>query len=189
MSVDLLNLGLGILQTLILFVGAIWTYLRFFKEGTHRPRIEMDISYDILQESHGFRALAFRVSATNHGNVDFRFSDLRFRVRGALRGMKLMTKDIDTLTGKTPYIQFSEGDQESHSLIPRRSGYFFVRPHVTQHFSYCTMVPVSWAMVSARASFKYPTTNELHTAERVFSLERSGQSNKTHDNEMEASVG
>jgi hypothetical protein len=184
-TIEVAKLFLNTLQTLAIIVTAIWTYLRFFKEGTHRARIEMDISCDILRPSNDFRALGFRITATNRGHVDFRFRDLRIRVRGALRGKELKTKDVETLTGPTPYLEFTEGDRHSHSVIPKRSKYFFVRPGVTQHFSYITMVPVSWSMVSARASFKYPTkllakllgvmgwpakSGELHTAERVFPL-------------------
>jgi hypothetical protein len=174
-TIEVAKLLLDVLRTVVIIVAAFWTYLRFFKEGTHRPRIEMDISCDILRPSHDFRALAFRITATNHGHVDFRFRDLRIRVRGALREKELKTKDVETLTGSTPYLEFTEGDRDSHSVIPKRSRYFFVRPGVTQHFSYVTMVPVSWSMVLARASFKYPTTGELHTAERVFSLEDAEQ--------------
>jgi hypothetical protein len=172
---ELLKLFLVFLQTAAVLFGAFWAYIRFFKEGTHRPRIEMDISCDSLELSHGFRALAFRISATNHGHIDFVFHDLRIRVRGVLRGKELLMKEIDTFTGKTAYLEFSEGDQKSRSIIPKKSIYFFVRPGVTQYFSYVTEVPASWAMVLARASFKYPSTGEIHTAERAFRLESAEQ--------------
>ncbi len=169
-QIEIAKLILELLQTIVILIAAYWTYRRFFKEAPHRPRIEMDISYDILERDDDKQSIAFRVSATNHGHVDFRFIDLRLRVWGIKQGEALKTKYIDTLTGQTPYTEFPEGKRESHSIIPKKAGYFFVRPAVTQHFSYTTTVPTSWSMVSARASFKYPTTGELHTAEKVFSL-------------------
>jgi hypothetical protein len=169
-TVDTLKLLLEVIQTIVILLAAFWTYMRFFREGVHRDRIEMDIACEVLETSYGQCALAFRISATNRGHIDFRFPDLRLRVRGMKRGQELTTKEIQTLTGGTPYLEFTEGEGKSHSIIPKSARYFFVRPGVTQHFSYAMVVPASWSMVSARATFKYPRTNELHTAEKVFRL-------------------
>ncbi|OPX93288.1 MAG: hypothetical protein A4E58_03044 [Syntrophorhabdus sp. PtaB.Bin006] len=172
---ELWKLVLESIQTAIVVAGGFWAYWRFFREGTYRPRIEMDVSCDDLGVSHGFHALAFRISATNHGHKDFEFHDLRIRVMGVERERELRMMEIDTVTGKAPYLEFSEGDRKSHSIIPVRFVPYFVRPGVTQHFSYVTAVPVSWAIVLTRVSFKYPTTGQIHTAEKAFRLEAAMQ--------------
>ncbi len=167
---EILKVVLACIQTAVVLAGGLWAYVRFFKEGTHRPRIEMDVSCTDLGLNYGFRALAFRISATNHGHIDFVFRDLRIRIRGIVREKELRIKEIDTLTGKTSYLEFSEGDRKSHSIIPAKFRYFFVRPGVTQHFSYVTTVPATWGIATIRVSFKYPTTGEIHTTEKAFSL-------------------
>lgn len=171
-QIDLTKLVLDLLQTIFIIIAAVWSYLRFFREGTHRPRIELDVSHEILERDQTQQALAFIVSATNHGQVDFRFNDLRLRVLGKIQGEDVKTIDFKTMTGNTPYLEFPEGTTESRSIIPKKSKYFFVRPGVTQHFSYSTAVPSSWSRVIVRACFKYPTTGELHTAERIFCLNK-----------------
>ncbi|MCP9496641.1 MAG: hypothetical protein MSG64_19565 [Pyrinomonadaceae bacterium MAG19_C2-C3] len=53
-------------------------------------------------------------------------------------------------------------------LVPKKFGYFFVRPNVEQQFTFSTVIPDNISFILARAAFKYENSKDLHTAEGAF---------------------
>jgi hypothetical protein len=163
-------------QTAIIVGGAIWAYIRFFREGMHRPRIELDIECSFFGPQNDRYVAAFVIHATNRGNIEHRFNEIRLRVRGIKSDMPLQA-----LKEHEPLLAFPEEDFDTVNIIAKKPRYYFVRPGVHQKFSFVTSIPASWKFVLARASFKYEASNELHTSERAFEV-------KTTDKESLAYV-
>lgn len=153
------------INTILVLVGAVWAYFRFFREGSHKSRIEFDIEADFQGPQKGEYIAAFQIRATNKGNVEHEFDSIRLRVRGVKKD-----SDLKYLEGKEPMLSFPEKNFDTVEIIPKKIGYYFVRPGVDQRFSYVTKLPSSWSTIICRATFKYRNGRELHTAERVFSI-------------------
>lgn len=146
-------------------VGAVFVYYKFFREGTHRQRIEFDIELIDLGIKDENRVIELSLKVSNKGNVEQKFDDIRLTVRGISESEKL-----SEIIGHEPRILFPEKIGPI-SLIPDKYGYFFVRPSVTQRFPIVLKIPVYWCLLHARATFKYSGQNEIHSAERAFKVE------------------
>jgi hypothetical protein len=156
---------LGITQTAIVIGGTVWAYFRFFREGVHKPRIEFDVECSFLGPQQGRYVAAFMIHAINRGNVEHRFSEIRLRVRGIKSSAALNAwKDHE------PLLEFPDQEFETVNIVPKELEYYFVRPGIDQRFSFVTSVPAGWRFIITRATFKYETTDELHTAEKAFEV-------------------
>ena len=158
-----MGLFLSITQTLIVVVGAVWAYFRFFREGTHNPRVEFDVGCEFLGPQNGRYIAAFAIRAKNCGHIEQHFREIRIRVRGIENGV-----DLETWEQRPPLLEFPLEEFDTYNVVPSRSQYFFVRPGVEQNFSFVTSVPKSWKFVLARATFKYEKSDEIHTSEKAF---------------------
>ena len=72
-------------QFAALLIAAVWTYVRFFREGTHKPRIEFDVTCAFLEPIGGVRGAMFVVNAANKGNVEHEFLRISLKVGGLKR--------------------------------------------------------------------------------------------------------
>ena len=153
------------LLPLILAVGAAaFTYFRFFREGPHRQRIQFDIDYRDLGVFGDDRIVEIGCTAANKGNVEQRFDDIRVTVRAIKPGDTL--KEI---AGREPRLAFPVLLKEA-PLIPKKYPYFFVRPGVEQRFPLLLRISASFTHVHVRCTFKYKGTDDVHSAERAFSV-------------------
>ena len=163
MEKHLLKYVLPIIQTVVVVAGAIWAYFRFFREGTHNPRVQFSVDCEFLGPQNGRYVAAFTITAKNCGHIEQHFREIRIRVRGIEAGA-----DLSTWETRPPLLEFPMEEFETYNIVPRRSQYFFVRPSVEQQFSFVTSVPENWKFILARATFKYERTSEIHTAEKAF---------------------
>lgn len=162
---------LSVTQTATILTAAIWTYFRFFKEGSHKARIGFDVSCEFYGPHHGRYVAAFRVHAHNHGNVEHRFESIRLRALGLKREDALVGREDAT----DPTLSFPEPLFKKVELVPESFGYFFVRPGVKQAFTYTAHLPGDVAYLVARATFQYGGSKDLHTAERVFEVRSTSE--------------
>jgi hypothetical protein len=158
------NFIISLLNLLVLLVGAIFTYYRFFREGSHNQRIELDLECIDLGINGKYRIVEVAITAINKGNVEQKFDDIRLKIHGIVNGQEL--KDIKN---HSPRLRFSE-EKPSISVIPEKYKYFFVRPSVKQRFPVVLKIPANWSQLQTRSTFKYLGTNEIHSAERAFKL-------------------
>lgn len=160
---NLLDIVLGTLQFLLTLAAAVWAYFRFSREGVHSPRIEFALRLRVLGVEGEHRAVEFVVSAANKGNIEHRFDRISLRVRGIGRGTELKLRDDGRLDFPQAIHKFE--------LIPEDFGYYFVRPGVTQTFTFVTTLPRNVAYVLARSAFKYQDSDDLHTTESAFNID------------------
>lgn len=152
----------AVLQTVGVGIGALWAYLRFWREGIHRPRIEFDIQCTFLGVQNNARVISFAAMAKNKGNVEHRFSRVSLRVRGIKATGTLGRRPDERLDFPDPLLKAE--------LVPEEFGYYFVRPGVEQPFTFTTTIPSDTRFILARAAFKYENSEDLHTSERVFEV-------------------
>lgn len=153
-----------LIKILLTIATAVFTYLNFFREGTHKQRIEFDIDLCNMGMVEQQWILEIGCTAENKGNVEQKFDDIRVTVRGLDGSTPL--KEIE---GHEPRLEFPQNIQKA-SLIPKKYGYFFVRPKVRQRFPLVVRVPTSWTHVHIRTTFRYEGTDDIHSAERTFRL-------------------
>jgi hypothetical protein len=155
---------IGSVQLLVVVTGAVWTYVRFFREGQHAPRIDFDIACKFFGPQNGFRVAAFTIYAHNKGNLEHKFSRISLRLLGICSD--------DTLTLREDLRLSFPHSLAKAEVIPEKFGYFFVRPTVNQQISFTTTIPADMRFVLARAAFKYEDSEDLHTTEKVFDVQQ-----------------
>ena len=155
---------ISILSFVLAATGVIFTYYKFFREGSHRQRIEFDIEFEDLGTQGEFRVVEVSVTASNKGHVEQKFDEIKLTVRGIIEG-----QDLREIEGHEPRLSFPEKIGPI-SVISDKYKYFFVRPGVTQRFPVVIKVPNSWCLLHARSTFKYFGLNEIHSSERAFAI-------------------
>lgn len=152
------------MNVLLAIVGALFAYYKFFREGSHRQRIEFDLDLKDLGIIEGFRVIEVGVLASNKGHIEQKFDSIKLKIRGIEFNQELF--DIE---GHEPRLAFPE-KIDPVSVISKKYKYYFVRPGVTQRFPVVVKIPKNWRLVQARSTFKYFSLDEIHTAERSFAL-------------------
>jgi hypothetical protein len=158
---------LSVVNLSVVLLAAVFTYYKFFREGSHQQRIEFDIDCVDLGVSIDSRIVEIGIVATNRGNVEQKFDKILLKVRGILQDQALQE-----IPNHEPRLSFPETISEI-SVIPEKYNYFFVRPGVTQRFPVVIKVPEMWCQLHARSTFKYLGTNDMHTAERSFTFAKN----------------
>lgn len=164
-SEDLKNL-FAIVQSIIIIIGAIWAYFRFHRENPLHPRIEFDLDCKFFAPQNNSQLTAITVSASNKGNVEHKFGEIRLRILGIKNNQPLKE-----FAEYPPMVEFPIEIIKGVNIVPPKYEYFFVRPNVKQAFSYATQIPINIRFIIIRATFKYQSINEIHTAEKVFEVE------------------
>jgi hypothetical protein len=156
------------IQLLVVLGGVVWAFIRFRNEDPLYPRIEFDIKSEFFGPQSNAYLTSFTISANNKGNVEHKFTEIRIRVRGIKKNATLTEFEK-----YPPMVKFPEKIMEKVNIVPPELKYFFVRPGVNQAFQYATQIPDDIHFIIVRATFKYQSTGELHTAERVFEVKCS----------------
>jgi hypothetical protein len=159
------------LKIVLAIAAATFAYFRFFREGEHKQRIQFDIDCKELGVTSSEKIIEIGSNAENKGNVEQRFDDIRVVLRGLEEG-----KPLSELEEYKPRLAFPVPLAKA-SLIPKKWGYFFVRPHVSQRFPLVLRIPRNISHILVRCTFQYQGTDDVHSAERAFDL-GSGRQNK-----------
>jgi len=156
----------------LLILAAIFTYFRFFREGTHKQRIEFDIDLRDLGCNNKDRIIEIGVIAENKGNVEHRFKQISLRIRGIKKDSQLQE-----LENYKPRLSFPL-KLHTAKLVSEIDEYYFVRPKVKQRFPMTVRIPVEISHLLVQAEFNY-STGDFHKAERTFSI---GNQNHNYEN-------
>lgn len=160
---NIFDVVLSAIQLLAILVGAIWAYFRFWREGTHRPRIEFDLACIFLESGSphdNHKVAAFTIHARNMGHIEHKFDRISLRLRGIKSDALLAVREDKRLEFPEPLLKAE--------LIPQKVGYYFVRPGVEQQVTFTTIIPADVRFVLARAAFRYENSNDSHSVEKVF---------------------
>ncbi|MBZ9730050.1 hypothetical protein LB467_10165 [Salegentibacter sp. JZCK2] len=149
----------------LVVLAAFFTYYKFFREGSHRQRIEFDIDFQNLGVKNSDRIIELGAIAENKGNVEQKFKSMRLRIRGIDKDSEL--KELDNYK---PRLAFPIDLETNWEMIPEKFNYFFVRPGVKQRFPIVTKIPSNWTHILVKISFKYKGTRDIHTTERAFRI-------------------
>jgi len=157
-------------------IGGLWILYLYFKEGLHRPRIEFDISCNVVGESESEHIVEFQITANNKGKIKFTFAELKLRVRGIKDSSEFQ------YLGNTHRLEFPCKIFEEN-IIPEKYMYYFVEPGTKQTFTYTTKIGSNIKYIAVFASFKYKqrirlefhpfrVVAEQHTCERAFDFSK-----------------
>jgi hypothetical protein len=154
-----------IIKIALALAAGLFTYFQFFREGTHKQRIQFDIDCRKLGLICNERLIEIGCIAENKGNVEQRFDDIRVVIRGIEKDAPLAEME-----GHAPRLAFPVKLAKA-CLILKKWEYYFVRPHVAQRFPLVVKVPRNVSHILVRSTFRYKGTEDIHSAERAFALE------------------
>ena len=154
-----------IIKVSLVVIAALFTYYKFFREGTHNQRIEFDIDFLNLGLKNTERIIEIGALAENKGNVEQKFNSMRLRVRGIDDQSELIE-----LKDHMPRLSFPVGSNNKWEMIPRKYKYFFVRPKVKQRFPIVIKIPLDWTHIQVKITFRYKGTRDIHVSERAFQI-------------------
>lgn len=152
-----------IIKFSLIAIAAFFTYYKFFREGTHRQRIEFDIDFHNLGVRNSDRIIEIGAIAENKGNVEQKFNSMLLRIRGIDNDSKLIE-----LKDHKPRLIFPIDSKNKWEMIPKKYKPFFVRPGVKQRFPIVVKIPVDWTHIQVKITFNYNGTKDIHVAERAF---------------------
>jgi hypothetical protein len=153
------------MQFLVILTSALWAYFRFRRENPLHPRIEFDLDCNFLGPQANSYLSSFIITANNKGNVEHKFSEIRLRVLGIKKN-----QPFTEFEKYSPMVNFPEEIMKEINIVPPKFEYFFVRPNVNQSFSYITQIKADIRFIVVRATFKYQSTEEIHTTQKVFEV-------------------
>lgn len=154
-----------VIKIALVVIAAIFTYYKFFREGTHRQRIEFDIDFQNLGVKKLDRIIEIGALVENKGNVEQKFNSMRLRIRGINS-----ESELTELKDHKPRLAFPLGANTMREMIPKKYNYFFVRPGVKQRFPIAIKIPKDWTHIQVKITFKYKGTTDIHVSERAFQI-------------------
>jgi hypothetical protein len=116
---NLFDVIFAAVQLAAVISAAIWTYFRFFREGTHKPRIEFDVKCTFYDPKDGVRGAFFEVSASNKGNVEHKFRRISLKVRGVKLDQPNDRRDDGRWNFPEPILEAAELVPEKIRLLLR----------------------------------------------------------------------
>jgi hypothetical protein len=152
------------LNLLVVLLGAIFAYYKFFREGAHHQRIEFDLECVDLGIHGDFRIIEVGIIADNKGNIEQKFDQILLKIRGIKE-----KEELQEIKNHEPRLSFPEKIPEV-SVISKKYNYFFVRPGVSQRFPVVVKIPINWSQLHTRSTFRYYRASDIHSAERAFKL-------------------
>lgn len=152
-----------IIKFALIVTAALFTYYKFFREGTHKQRIEFDIDFCNLGVKNSYRIIEIGALAENKGNVEQKFNSMLLRIRGIDNNSKLIE-----LKNHEPRLAFPIDSKKKWEMIPEKYKPFFVRPGVKQRFPIVVKIPENWTHIQVKITFKYEGTKDIHVSERTF---------------------
>ncbi|MEK6337359.1 MAG: hypothetical protein AABM67_20750 [Acidobacteriota bacterium] len=165
---SLLSVIIAATQLVLLVVGALWAYYRFWREGSHRRRVEFSIDCNFFGPQQEQYLAEFRLHAVNKGVVVHRFPSIELRVLGLKK-----SDPISFWEDRKPRVEFPHKVMQAE-IVHDKYSYIFVEPGVEQVITYVTTFPAEYRFILARAEFRYDRRNP-HSAEKVFELTPSDQ--------------
>ena len=150
----------------LVVIAALFTYYKFFREGTHRQRIEFDIDLQDLGARKSDRVIEIGALAVNKGNVEQKFNSMRLRIRGID-----INSELVELEKHKPRLVFPIDSKNKWEMIPKKYSPFFVRPGVKQRFPIVLKIPAEWTHILVKITFKYRGTDNVHVSERAFQID------------------
>lgn len=159
-----------IIKIVVVVAAAVFTYYKFFREGSHHQRVEFDVTCKAIDLRNSERILEIECIVENKGNVEQRMDSIKVVIRGIRNGTP-----PKELKDHEPRLEFPE-KLKAASLVSKKSGYYFIRPKVKQSFPLCVSIPFDYDLILVSGRFYYQKSKDRHTAEHVFNLRDKNQS-------------
>jgi hypothetical protein len=157
------------LKLILAVTAALFAYWRFFREGIHQQRIELDTDFSDLAVINNERIVEIGVTSENKGYIEQRFKHIHLTLRGLIENAPLQEWDAHP-----PRLLFPITLHKTQ-LVPEND-YYFVRPKVKQRFSIVLKIPSEIKVLQVIAKFHY-SSGDPHDVVKAFSINIT----KSHD--------
>ena len=144
----------------------------FFMTTKFKPRIQFDLDCNFLPLSSNRDQLIGELLFIfeNKGFIEHRLYKLNVAVHTLESEKDLLEKD------GTRELLFKKQLLPKVSIVPKRYGYYFVRPGAQQVITHIISVPSSVSVIRVTASFNYSRSdNYPHSARRVFTVKSASR--------------
>jgi len=129
------------------------------------PHLELSLGCRVLGEQMNDYLVEFVLTASNHGFVRWKFTNIRLRVRGIQANQPLLY-----WAEQKPRLYFPVKIFDVANVIPSDLNYLFVDPGIRQDITYVTKIPSTFTYLLSYVEFWYDETTP-HSVERAFSLD------------------
>jgi hypothetical protein len=146
-------------------VAAAWW---FFVTARFRRRIQFDSDCSFFQANphSNWIITELQFIFENKGFVEHRLYDLTVSVHA------LESEDEPKTKNDTRELLFNRQLLPKVSIVPRTTGFFFIRPGVRQVITHIIAIPASVSVIRVTSSFSYKQSDKYpHTARRIFKVQ------------------
>lgn len=155
---------LGNIVSVAAFSAAAWWFLATTK---FKPRIQFDLECNFLEIDKSSDSLIAELQLIfeNKGFVEHRLYDVNISIHTVHS-----TNDFE-FRPETNELLFDKKLQSRVSIVPKRYGFYFVRPGVRQVITHIIVIPKSLKVIRVTAGFTYDRSHDYpHTSRRVFKV-------------------
>jgi hypothetical protein len=152
-------------------VAAAWW---FFVTARFRRRIQFDVDCSFFQVNpvSNWIIAELQFIFENKGFVEHKLYDLTVSVHAVESEVEPKVKS------ETKELFFNRRLLPRVSIVPRATGFFFIRPGVRQVITHIITIPASVSVIRVTSSFGYKKLDQYpHTARRIFKVSASLKSN------------
>jgi hypothetical protein len=172
MSIDVektIEVAKNMVEMAAVIAGGVW----FIRQNQRKQRIQFDLECDFFHHASRPLIAEIRFVFENRGYVEHRLFDLTVSVQGLDENWsaeghreKPFTKSLVAKVG----------------IVPRKYGYFFVRPGVRQVITHQLVLPSNvLPIIQVTAGFNYTKDGQYpHTARRVFKVPPPSENSQSH---------
>ncbi len=148
-------------------LGIIAAGVWFVYTSQYKQRIQFDVECTPVFLPHNTTAKLIEVAFAfeNKGFIEHHLWNLNLSVHSLDDETKLTSKS------KTGEVEFNRQVLAKTQLVPKKYGYYFVRPGVSQIITHIIEVPTSVSVIRITASFDYQRDGQYpHTVRRIFDV-------------------
>lgn len=145
--------------------GAYWAFMKWLQREEHFPRINFDLSVDVLGSKDSKTIINVLCKIENKGHVPLKIRDFFCELRG------LNDDDEIELGSEIIRNQLNfKNDLGGGSFIPLDWDSSFVHPGVTTTYTFVTFIPSETSYLFVKGKFIYMGNNEEHHAGTIMKI-------------------
>ena len=153
------DLAKGTLECAAAIGGGWW----FFRQSQAERRIQFDLSCSFVSSGDSRVFAEVQCEFENKGFVEHRIYDLTL----SIHALAETTSKVET----GHEAEFTRTVLSRRVIVPRKYGFYFVRPGVRQVITHLVLLPQPCPLVRITAGFNYTEDGKYpHTARRVFQV-------------------
>lgn len=148
-----------------LVVGAAWGITKWRKRDEHFPRVNFDISGNVIDRSQGKLIIDIVASLENKGVVPLKITNFVCELRGIEEQQALEIGGPEIRNQLNFKTQYTKGH-----FFPQSWDYSFIYPGVKADYNFVTLIPETCNYLLIKGRFDYLDANRGHHAGVVLKI-------------------